>query len=219
MSRIKDNIFVNGQLVGSPIRKEICQTDNGRYDQCINVPETNKGSEKNKRSLIKIKIWDPTWITPFGDTTCLIRNKICKKSHCIEKWIELEKHFSKASEHVVTSQENKENCAISSNNTNGRKHCSKPSIRQPGHQNNSEKQMSRQYENKTKKNKKRHHVIPGMSSSTAIVPFLSTQSIILGHYIIFGKYIIKIMVILQFSNFISIFRYWLFSTGILLIMK
>ena len=203
MSRIKDNIFVNGQLVGNPIRKEICQTDNGRCDQCINVPETNKGSEKNITSRIKIKIWDPAWITPFGDTTCRIRNKICKKSHCIEKWIELEKHFSKASKHsVVTSQENKENCAISSNNTNGRKHCSKPSIRQPGHQNNSEKQMSRQYENKTKKNKKRHHVIPGMSSSAAIVPFLSTQSIILRHYIIFGKYIIKMMVILQFSNFI-----------------
>ena len=196
MSRIKDNIFVNGQLVGNPIRKEICQTENGRCDQCFNVPETNKGREKNKRSLTKIKIWDPVWITPFGDTACLIRNKICKKSHCIGKWIELEKHFSKASKHVVTSQENKENCAISSNNTNGRKHCSKPSIRQPGHQNNSEKQMSRQYENKTKKNKKRHHVIPGMSSSAAIVPFLSTQSIILRHYIFFGKYIIKIMAIL-----------------------
>ena len=201
MSRIKDNIFVNGQLVGNPIRKEICQTENGRCDQCFNVPETNKGREKNKRSLTKIKIWDPVWITPFGDTACLIRNKICKKSHCIEKWIELEKHFSKASKHsVVTSQENKENCAIFSNNTNGRKHCSKPSIRQPGHQNNSEKQMSRQYENKTKKNKKRHHVIPGMSSSAAIVPFLSTQSIILRHYIFFGKYIIKIMAILQCSN-------------------
>ena len=88
MSRIKDNIFVNGQLVGNPIRNEICQTENGRCDQCFNSPETNKRRQKNKRSLTKIKTWDPVWITPFGDTACLIRNKICKKSHCIEKWID-----------------------------------------------------------------------------------------------------------------------------------
>ena len=79
MSRIKDNIFVNGQLVGNPIRKEICQTENGGCDQSFNLPETNKRREKNKRSLTKIKIWNPVWITPFGDATCLIRNKICKK--------------------------------------------------------------------------------------------------------------------------------------------
>ena len=186
MSAINYNIVLNWTVEENCNHKENVETERKGRDSKCNLSRLVSKQGETWSYFEKEKKCDVLWITPFGDTICCIRNKICRKGDCSGRWIRLEKHFAKASKAVALFNK-KENCAISSQSINGgRRTRSAPRTNQTICQLQSEKNSLRQNNSGNKRKKVKGHVI-SKQSSLAIAPFLSSHNLILTHYILLGK--------------------------------
>ena len=127
---------------------------------------------------------DALWITPFADTTCCIRTKVCTEKKCTEKWIKMERHFSRASK-VVTLHNGNENCVNVSNGINTSENLSNSGINENKLYHFGNTTLLKSITSKKRK-KSKGDVLPG-ASSNAITQIFSSPSIVVIHYLLLGK--------------------------------
>ena len=186
MSAINYNIVLNWTVEENYTHKENCKTERKGCDTNCNASNTvSKQGGTNSLFHNKEKC-DALGISPFGDTKCCVPNEICREEDCSGRWISLEKESSKASK-TVSALNNKENCAISSQNINGERR-----IRSPLRTDRTKcglqfKKNSLKQNSGNKRKKVKGHVISKQSSLAILQPFLSSHNYIFTHYILLGK--------------------------------
>ena len=185
MSAIKHNIVLNYTVEENYFQEENCKTERKGCDTYHNASSTLSKQGGTKSLLDETKKYDALWITRLRNTICGVRCDICIQENCSGRWRCFGKQFPKVSK-AVAVMSNKENSDISSQNIAGeQKICSAQRTNQTKCQLQIEKNSLRPTSGNNRK-KVKGHVI-SKQSSLAISPFFSSHSLILTHYILFGK--------------------------------
>ena len=185
MYAIKRKIVLNWTVEENYTYKENCKTYRKGCDIKCNASNTLSEQGGTKSLLDETKKCDALWMNPDSNTIGCVRNSICRRKNCSERWICLEKHSPRALK-VSAVLSNKENCAISSQNINGEQRThSAPRTNQTKCQIQIEKKSLKQNSRNNRK-KVKGHVISKQSSS-AIAPYSLINNFILTNCILFGK--------------------------------
>ena len=185
MSAIKSKIVLNWTVEENYTYKENCKTDRKGCDIKCNASNTLLEQGGTKSLFDETKKCDALWMNPDRNTFGCVGNSICRRKNCSERWICLEKLFARSSKALAVLN-NKENCAISSQNINGEQRThSAPRNNQTKCQIQIEK-TSLEQNSRNNRKKVKGHVI-SKQSSLAITPYSSIHNFILTHCILFGK--------------------------------